>query len=313
MPKVSVIIPVYNVEQYLKTCLDSVINQTLQDIEIICVDDGSTDGSLDILRDYEKKDLRLKVLTQKNQHAGVARNNGLKAATGEYLSFLDSDDFFDLHMLEDMYNKAKKDDSDVVVCGFYQYNNRLNKITSIAKINTKFVKKTPFSPLDFKDNLFDGLKLNAWTKLFRRKLFVNNNLQFEKCVCCNDLTCVCTALALSNKISIINKPYIYYRYNQKNNLTANRNKSIDGFLIAAKGLEENLKKFNIYEIFEKAFVSKIKASFNWELSLCTPEQKEKRKIEASKCLSKNLYNIFYGCTSETKNVMKKLKRKSRYF
>lgn len=313
MPKVSVIIPVYNVEKYLKKCLDSVIGQTLQDIEIICINDESTDNSLSILRDYEKKDSRIKILTQKNQYAGVARNNGLKAATGEYLSFLDSDDFFDIHMLEDMYNKAKKDDSDVVVCGFYKYNNHINKITSIAKIPIKFVKKSPFSPLDFKDSLFDGLKLNAWTKLFRRKLFTDNDLQFEKCICCNDLTCVCTALALSNKISIINKPYIYYRYNQKDNLTANRNKSIDGFLVAAKGLEENLKKFNIYEVFEKAFVSRIKASFDWELSLCTPEQKAKRKIEASKCLSKNLYNIFYGNTVETKNIVKKQKRKNRYF
>ena len=92
--KVSVILPVYNVEKYLKECLDSILNQTLQEIEVICVDDGSTDRSLEILREYEKKDKRVIVLTQENKGAGAARNKGLAIAKGEYLSFLDSDDFF---------------------------------------------------------------------------------------------------------------------------------------------------------------------------------------------------------------------------
>ena len=91
--KVSVILPVYNVEKYLKECLDSILNQTLQEIEVICVDDGSTDRSLEILREYEKKDKRVIVLTQENKGAGAARNKGLAIAKGEYLSFLDSDDF----------------------------------------------------------------------------------------------------------------------------------------------------------------------------------------------------------------------------
>ena len=92
--KVSVIIPVYNVEKYLRECIDSILNQTLRDLELICVDDGSTDGSLEILHEYEKADSRVKVLTQHNMGAGAARNKGLAIATGEYLSFLDSDDFF---------------------------------------------------------------------------------------------------------------------------------------------------------------------------------------------------------------------------
>ncbi|MDO5139064.1 MAG: glycosyltransferase family 2 protein, partial [Oscillospiraceae bacterium] len=87
-PKVSVIIPVYNAEEYLRECLDSVVNQTLRDIEIICVDDGSTDGSLSVLREYEKGDPRVRVFTQPNINAGAARNKGLYNATGEYLSFL---------------------------------------------------------------------------------------------------------------------------------------------------------------------------------------------------------------------------------
>lgn len=96
MVKVSVIIPVYNAQQYLKQCLDSICQQTLHEIEIICIDDGSTDDSLRILQEYTKKESRLQILTQKNQGAGAARNCGLRAAKGLYLSFLDADDFLNL-------------------------------------------------------------------------------------------------------------------------------------------------------------------------------------------------------------------------
>ena len=99
MIKVSVIIPVYNSEDYLQECLDSLLKQTLHEIEIICVDDGSTDGSLQILEKNAANDKRIQILHQENLHAGVARNNGLKAAHGEYVIFLDSDDFFELTLL----------------------------------------------------------------------------------------------------------------------------------------------------------------------------------------------------------------------
>ena len=113
MVKVSVIIPVYNVEPYLKQCMDSVVGQTLKDIEIICVDDGSTDGSLDILREYAAEDNRIQIIEQKNAGAGAARNNGMRHATGKYLSFLDSDDFFEPRMLEKAYDLAEKDQADL--------------------------------------------------------------------------------------------------------------------------------------------------------------------------------------------------------
>lgn len=105
-PKVSVVIPVYNVADYLSECLNSILNQTLEDIEVICVDDGSTDGSLDILRHYEEHDMRLQVLTQKHMTAGAARNTGLDRARGEYVIFLDADDFFAPDMLEKTYARA---------------------------------------------------------------------------------------------------------------------------------------------------------------------------------------------------------------
>ena len=188
-PLISVIVPVYNVEKYLGQCVDSIINQTLKDIEIICVDDGSTDGSLDILNSYKEKDDRIIILKQKNLYAGVARNNGAKAAKGKYLSFLDSDDFFDVNMLQDMYNQAEKDKSDIVICGWKNYDNRTNKVIAIHNIDISIERKSPFSPESIKKDLFTFCKPNPWTKLFRNSWFKENNLQFENFISCNDLTC----------------------------------------------------------------------------------------------------------------------------
>ena len=113
--KVSVILPVYNVEKYIRQCLDSIVNQTLKDIQIICVDDGSTDSSPEIIEEYARKDSRVIAIHQENGGAGAARNNGLRHAAGKYLSFLDSDDFFELNMLEEAYNCAEQYGADFVV------------------------------------------------------------------------------------------------------------------------------------------------------------------------------------------------------
>ena len=113
MPKVSVVVPIYNVEKYLRECLDSIVGQTLKDIEIICVDDGSTDRSLSILREYEQKDPRIKVITKPNAGYGHSMNMGLDAATGEYMGIVDSDDYILPDMYETLYGFAVKDDLDI--------------------------------------------------------------------------------------------------------------------------------------------------------------------------------------------------------
>lgn len=110
MPKISIIIPVYNTEKYLSRCLDSAINQTLKDIEIICVNDGSTDNSLDILKEYAAKDNRIKIISKGNEGAAITRNIGINVATGEYIGFIDSDDYVDLDYFEELYSNAPQYD-----------------------------------------------------------------------------------------------------------------------------------------------------------------------------------------------------------
>jgi len=126
--KVSVIIPAYNIEKFLKKCVESVLSQTLKPIEIICINDGSRDGSLDILRDLEKENDNILVIDQVNQGVSVARNNGIESASGEYVFFLDGDDYLDKHFFEYFYNNAKNNNSDLVILNSFW--NLASRVTS---------------------------------------------------------------------------------------------------------------------------------------------------------------------------------------
>lgn len=254
-PKVSVIIPVYNVEEYLRQCLDSVINQTLKEIEIICVDDGSTDSSLEILKEYAAKDHRITLITQQNLHAGVARNAGLTVAKGKYLSFLDSDDFFELNMLEETYNKAIKDNSDIVIFNFYNYDN----ISKTEKTSYAYDKKflNTFSPKKFKDYIYFISTPAPWNKIFKSSLIKNESLKFENLQSCNDITFVNSALSFATHISVVNKYFVHYRNNLTSNISANRVSMPINILLAFSKLKYNLLKKNVYNLFEQNFKTQL--------------------------------------------------------
>ena len=288
--KVSVIIPVYNASKYLKPCLDSIINQTLKEIEIICVDDGSTDNSLEILNEYKEKDSRFIVLTQQNKYAGIARNTGLEKATGKYVCFLDSDDFFELSMFEQMYNKIEKDNSDVVVCGYYNYDNQNNKVLNTYLVREPFIKQSPFSPQQIKPHIFNFCRPNPWTKLFKRELFLKYNIKFDSTICSNDLSAVYTALIVAEKISTLDKPLIYYRSNQDHNLTAKRKTNMTGFksdLDAFESLYANLKRLNKYEEFKVPYIARAFKTFQKTMTL------EYKKV-AKSILSPRPYNAIFN-------------------
>ena len=145
MPKVSIIIPIYNVEKYIDKCIESVINQTLDDIEIILIDDESPDNCPQMCDNYTAKDSRIKVIHKKNEGLGFARNSGLNIATGEYVTFLDSDDFVDLYTYEHLYNIAIKEDDEALYYQFSRFTNEnnikpsipINEITEYTNENIK--------------------------------------------------------------------------------------------------------------------------------------------------------------------------------
>lgn len=217
--KVSVIIPVYNAEKYLRQCLDSVVNQTLREIEIICVDDGSTDGSLSILREYEARDTRVKVLTQTNQYAGVARNNGMSVASGKYYIFWDADDFFEPDALALMYARSEEFQADICICGATEYNVVTKKENTMKWLLHCPNVVEPFNRKCVKD-IYAITSPAPWNKLFSSKFVKDNNLLFQDVQRVNDLYFVFSALALADSIITVNKPLIHYRTDDGSNLQA---------------------------------------------------------------------------------------------
>ena len=183
MVKVSVVIPVYNVEDFLGECLDSITNQTLSDIEIICVNDGSKDKSLEILNDYAAKDKRITLINQENAGHAVATNRGMKLATGDYLFLMDSDDILDLTALEKTYNLAEKSRVDFVI--FQAINYYMDKDEYIEEENysmnrlADYVGDSVFSYKDIRDYIFD-ITVTPWSKLYRRRFIEDNKITFPE-------------------------------------------------------------------------------------------------------------------------------------
>lgn len=257
--KVSVIIPVYNVENYLRQNLQSVADQTLGDIEIICVDDGSTDSSYSIIEEFAEKDSRFIPVKQENGGAGAARNNGLRRARGKYLSFLDSDDFFDPTMLEEAYNKAEETKADFVVFGSDQYYEDTNAFKSVSWV-VRYPELPPYQPFGRRamtDNIFKVFVGWAWDKLYNREWVLANDLWFQEQRTSNDMLFVFSAVAIAKRIAYVEKGKVlaHQRRNNKSSLSNTREKSWDCFYKALTALRERLQKEGIYKEVERDYIN----------------------------------------------------------
>ena len=256
-PVVSVIVPVYNVEQYLPQCLDSIVNQTLKNIEIICVNDSSTDNSLNILNHYAEKDPRIKVVTQPNGGAGAARNRGHSLAAGKYLSFLDSDDFFEPDMLELAYNKAVCDKADFVVFQSDQYYTDRKEFVSVPwTLREKEIPPyTPFNHRQMTDNIFKVFVGWAWDKLYDREFVEKNHLRFQEQRTSNDMLFVFSGVAVAKRISVVKKVLAHQRRDAKDSLSKTRENSWHCFYDALSALRDRLKSEGLYDELEKDYIN----------------------------------------------------------
>lgn len=205
MIKVSIIVPVYNNEKYLEKCINSIVKQTLKEIEIILVDDGSTDKSLNILKNYESKDKRIKVLSQVNMGPSCARNKGLHIAKGEYVGFVDSDDWIDLDFYEKLYNAAKKYNADISVAGIkrhrsykWKYHLQINKEEFTDDKNKKFLL------CDVPDKCYPVNKIYKLSKLNQYNILFEPGVYFEDRLF--------TAQVLVYLDGLVTVPNIYYNY-----------------------------------------------------------------------------------------------------
>lgn len=212
MPKVSVIIPVYNVEKYLRECLDSVVNQTLSDIEIICVNDCSPDNSLAILEEYKAKDNRIKIIDLKeNGGLGNARNVAIKEVTAETIMFLDSDDWFELNACELAYNQITKNNNDFVIFGTYIHSMNTNKKRNCVEKLSQFNEikgKTKAKLFEIKTPYFGNAE--CWYKIYNTKFYKENNLEFDRGAF-EDQRFNVKILTLAKSVSVLDEPLYNYR------------------------------------------------------------------------------------------------------
>ena len=276
MIKISVIIPVYNVEKYLRECLDSLINQSFKDFEVICIDDGSTDKSYKILEEYSQKDSRIKVLKQEHNGAGAARNLGIEIAKGKYIQFLDSDDYFEPNMLEELYNTAEKFGADMAVCSARKVDEAGNIVESgnphsPIKLEICPINK-PFSKKDFPKDIFSLFSSAPWNKLYLKSLIADNNLKFQNISSCNDIGFVRIADACAERIVVINKELINYRFNRSGSIANTRAAKTTNLLKAGGYVKDFLVKNNLYESLKDAHINAMKKTVSWEISMCSDEQ-----------------------------------------
>ena len=238
MPKISIIVPVYNVEKYLSVCLDSLLSQTLTDIEIICVNDGSTDDSLNILNKMSQKDSRIKIFSQKNLGAGPARNKGILNSIGEYIAFMDPDDFYpDKFTLEKLYKAAIKNQANICGGSLQTYEN--------GKVSEPCFKEAIFEKegfLYFKEYQFDYYYQRF---IYKKKFLMDNNLYFPDYRRGQDLPFFIKAMTLSEKFYALKD--ITYCYRISGNTSAlTESKKIYDLL---KGFEDCLKFTDLHELY----------------------------------------------------------------
>lgn len=229
---ISIVVPVYNVEPFLRECLDSLINQTLKNIEIICVNDGSTDGSPAILEEYAKKDKRIKIINQENKGLPIARREACKIAKGDYLQFVDSDDYVDLDTCEALYTYAKL------------YNDDMLSFTAIDFDNeTKAEHKTPYHSLNWVpqylppvfnwkviEQYLTSYAATACLTIYKRKFLNDHHIEWiNKRICYEDTPFFTTSLFLANRISLLKYPF-YHRRVHKQSITQNKDKHFLDYL-----------------------------------------------------------------------------------
>lgn len=281
--KVSVIMPVYNAEKYLADSLGTVVEQTLREIEIICVDDGSTDDSRKVIAEYMEKDDRITLLQQKNQYAGIARNTGLKKCSGEYVVFWDADDRFALDALEKLYNKAKQDDADISICDMRKWDSEANRYVLPPKnLNKEYIPEhSPFSVKDIPQYIFNFATNNPWNKMYRRSFLEKNGLYFQGCKRANDVFFVMQALYLAERMTVVDERLIDYRYNNSDSLTGSLTEENTCIYEAHLATYQALKERGAFEneLVLQSFANKALNKMIHSLDIQTSEESAKELFD----------------------------------
>lgn len=277
---ISVVLPIYNTGDYLKKCLDSLINQTFKNVEFICVDDGSSDNSLKYLEEYSREDCRIKIITQKNMGAGAARNNGYLKTSGKYVIFLDSDDEYYPEMLEKMYNQAVKTQADFVITKYDIKNLKTNRFEKNKGF--KHIDKEVFNRNDI-SKIFEFATVVPWNKLYKKEFIEKYDLKFTETRISNDISFVLQTFFLADTISKVEESLLVHNFCNETSLTSARGKYIDDVACSHEEIYNFLLKHSFMEQYETDFKALLFGNYIYNFSF------KSNKSTLSK-LKQNIFN-----------------------
>ena len=266
MAQVSVIIPAYNAHEYIGECLNSVLAQTLSDIEILVVDDGSTDDTLSCVQAFAATDSRIKVFSQQNQYAGVARNKGISEASGQFLYFLDADDWIEPDALRVMVDSANKHGSDIVIARSEAFDNRDGNAWLLGYALNGVPYNTVLKPSVYADHLFQYFMGWPWDKLYRTDFVTREQLQFQSLRTTNDAYFVFCSLALASSVSCCDKILFHHRVNNSKSLEGSRSKSWHCAIEAMRSIDNKLKALDLYPALRQSFCNWVMNYSYWSVS-----------------------------------------------
>ncbi len=250
-PKISVIIPVYNVEKYIGKCLMSLLDQTFTDFEIIAVNDGSKDESLDILHRFEEKYSFITVINQKNSGIAPTRNKGLASARGEYVCFVDSDDYVAPTYLEELYNACVQNDCEISCCYYY-----------FRFVENDFLFEYPFrchgifTRTEAMNKLLRDVQIQSllWNKMYKRSLFIDYDIQFPS-MCFEDMAIANKVFAHVDRVVVIDRPLYYYNQHPASTLATMNADKINDFIRAIALVRISLERNGLYEKYKKSYLA----------------------------------------------------------
>lgn len=260
MPAVSLVIPVHNSEPFLVSCLESVIGQTMRDMEIICIDDGSTDDSPRILADFAGRDARVRVTTQANSGQATARDRGLGLASGDYVMFLDNDDHFEPTMVEEAYERCVNDQAEITVfkIRYFDATTGDSFVPDWALRMDLIPDRQPFSRRDMPSTFFRAFTPALWNKMFKRSFLVDCDIHFRPDLrFTDDLAFTYTALALADRISVIDKPLVNYRTRREGSLWTKLSESPTDVVLALREARRRIAERGILDEIEPAFANAV--------------------------------------------------------
>lgn len=284
MIKISIVIPVYNASAYLNETLDSLLQYYNDDYEIICVDDGSTDDSVSIIKKYLKKHKNVSLIKQQNMHAGVARNKGLEIASGEYVYFFDSDDYVIDDSLNKMYDIAVKYDLDCLKFTAYRFDMKNYEFADESTyINEIFDEKDVLRYLKKDEDVIFRLSVTPWSGIYKREFLLDKGILFNDLFCANDLSFYSKVVTNADKIMVTNDHVVVHRTNVADSLVSKRAMHFDCDLESVKIIEKQLIEDNVSEeVFNKMMLRMLNNVIHWyEKFASLPDVSEKieKKIE----------------------------------